>query len=87
MGLFVTHYLTTRFWARLHSVILLTSLAVLALAVVLAVLHVPLSVVLALCTIVPWITVAAFELHTGAEHEARVLTELPGCEGDDEPVR
>ncbi|WP_207803842.1 low temperature requirement protein A [Kocuria tytonicola] len=83
VGLFTAHYLTTRFWAGLHTAILTSSLVVLAVAVVLAVLNVPLTVVLALCTLVPWITVAAFELSAGADHEARVLAELPGCEGDD----
>lgn len=75
-ALYLAHYLTTRFWARLHLVVLAASLTVLALAVVLAAMHVSLPVVLTIVTLVPWITVAAFELYRGADHEAIVLEGL-----------
>lgn len=76
LSLYLAHYPTTRFWARLHTAILVTSLAVLVVAVLLATTRVSLPVVLTLVTIVPWITVAAFELYRGADHEALVLEGL-----------
>lgn len=75
-GLFLAHYLTTKFWAGLHTFNLLVSLAVLIGAVAFAYVHVPLAVVLAVITVVPWITVGLFELHDGAVHEAQVLEGL-----------
>ena len=52
----------------------------LGFAVFLAAHGVSLAVVLAICTIVPWIIVIAFELFAGAQHEAHVL-ESRGVEG------
>lgn len=56
------------------------ALVVLGFAVFLAAHGVSLAVVLAICTIVPWIIVIAFELFAGAQHEAHVLESL-GVEG------
>lgn len=81
VALYLAHYFTTRFWARLHTAVLLASLAVLAGAVLLVTVHVSLPVVLMLVTLVPWITVAAFELYRGADHEAFVLEELRAQSG------
>lgn len=76
LGLFLAHYFTTKFWAGLHTLNLLVSLLVLISAVALAYFHTPLAVVLAVITVVPWITVGLFELHDGAVHEAQVLSGL-----------
>lgn len=76
VALYLAHYLTTRSWAGLHTFILLATLAVLAGAVLLSTQHVSLPVVLLVVTVVPWITVAAFELYCGAAHEAMVLEGL-----------
>lgn len=46
VALYSAHYLTTRFWAGLHTFILLATLAVLAGAVLLSTQHVSLPVVL-----------------------------------------
>ena len=51
-------------------------LDVLAGAMLLSTQSVSLPVVLTIVTIVPWITVAAFELYRGADHEAQVLEGL-----------
>lgn len=67
-------------WAGLHTAILALALVVLGFAVFLAAHGVSLAVVLAICTIVPWIIVIAFELFAGAQHEAHVL-ESRGVEG------
>lgn len=80
VGLFLAYYFTTQLWAGLHTAILALALVVLGFAVFLAAHGVSLAVVLAICTIVPWIMVIAFELFAGAQHEAHVL-ESRGVEG------
>jgi len=80
LGLFLAYYFTTQLWAGLHTAILALALVVLGFAVFLAAHGVSLAVVLAICTIVPWIMVIAFELFAGAQHEAHVL-ESRGVEG------
>lgn len=76
IGLFLAHYWTTRFWAILHTLVISASVGVLVVAVLLAHAGANLAVVLAVITVVPWITVGAFELHDGAKHEAQILTQL-----------
>ena len=80
LGLFLAYYFTTQLWVGLHTAILALALVVLGFAVFLAAHGVSLAVVLAICTIVPWIIVIAFELFAGAQHEAHVLESL-GVEG------
>lgn len=75
-GFFLAHYLTTFMWARLHTAIAAVTFLVLVVSVLLAAQGAGLTVVLALCTIVPWLVVAGFELSQGAEHEAQILNAL-----------